>query len=64
VIICSGSVRIHIAFFVQNARSANLNSDIPVCLSTEVPKVTLHRRTGYRSSSEDMPELCEAQQGG
>ena len=36
---------------VENARYRDLNSDIPVCLSTDTPPkvMCLHRRTGYRS---------------
>ena len=38
---------------MENARYGDLNSDIPVCLSTDTPQqvMCLHRRTGYRSTS-------------
>ena len=37
---------------VENARYGDLNSDIPVCLSTDTPQnvTCLHRQNGYRSN--------------
>ena len=36
---------------MENARYGDLNSDIPVCLSTDTPQhvTCLHRQNGYRS---------------
>jgi hypothetical protein len=33
----------------ENAMIRDLNPDVPVSLSRVIPKVMLHRRTGYRS---------------